>query len=80
MTETETAPLPLTKAQQRVLKFIKRYHREHYYAPTIREICTEFGFASPNGAACHLHALRKKGYVTWVNNTSRTIRPTGASA
>jgi len=76
---TTTEPRPLTKAQRRVLKFIERYHAEHYYAPTIRDICTEFGFASPNGAACHLHALRKKGYITWAEKTSRTIRPTRAA-
>lgn len=79
MNTTESEPRPLTKAQRRVLKFIERYHREHFYSPTIRDICTEFGFASPNGAACHLHALRKKGYITWVENTSRTLRPVRAA-
>ena len=76
MTTTDTAPLPLTKAQRRVLKFIERHWQERGYAPTIREISTEFGFASPVGAMCHLTALRKKGYLTWVEGVSRTIRLT----
>lgn len=78
MTTTDTAPLPLTKAQRRVGKFIDRHWQEQGYAPTIREISTQFGFASAVGAMCHLTALRKKGYVTWVEGVSRTIRLTRA--
>lgn len=33
------------------------------FLPTIREICSEFGWSSPNAAATHLAALRQKGYV-----------------
>lgn len=76
MTTTDTQPRPLTKAQRRVLRYIERHWREQGYAPTIREISTEFAFASPVGARCHLCALQKKGYVTWVDRTSRTIRLT----
>lgn len=79
MTATQDKPATLTKQQGRVLKFIERHWMQLGYAPTIREISTEFGFASPVGAMCHLQALRKKGRVTWADGVSRTIRPTRAA-
>lgn len=78
MTETVSA-LPITVRQRRVVKLIERHWKENGYAPTVRELSRELGFASPVGVQCHLTALRKKGVITWQEHTSRTIRLTGAA-
>lgn len=55
--------LPLTGRQAEILAFIRRYMIANGAPPSLREIATEFGFESPNGAKCHLTALRKKGAI-----------------
>lgn len=63
---TATAERPtLTMPQQRVYDFIRRRILERGHPPTIREICAEMGFSSPNGVICHLRPLEKKGYIHW---------------
>lgn len=73
---TTTAPLPLTARQREILAWIDAYIREHGYSPSVRELVQAFGFKGPNGAACHLRPLRKKGVVTWVDGKPRTLRVT----
>lgn len=68
---------PLTKRQSRVAKLIQQHWCENGYAPTVRWLSQELGFASPVGVICHLHALRKKGVIVWEPGVARTIRPTG---
>ena len=63
----------LTKRQQIVFDYIRTCITDEGYAPTIREIADEMGFASPNGVICHLTALQKKGLITRTNNKSRSI-------
>ena len=53
----------LTKRQNDVLFFIKRKIEEDGLPPTIKAICTEFGFASTNNVSELLQALEKKGYI-----------------
>jgi len=60
--------------QQRVLDFITAEISDSRPCPTLREICTRFGFRSPRAAACHLEALRKKGLISWDQGKSRTLR------
>jgi SOS-response transcriptional repressor LexA len=72
-------PQPLTKKQTDIYAWIVAYIESHGYSPTVREICKAFKFASPQGAHCHLRPLRKKGWVTWTDGASRTIRPTEVS-
>jgi repressor LexA len=74
MTTTETTPRPLTERQREILAWLVRYIAQHGYSPTLRELCLAFGFASPNGAACHLVPLARKGWITWNEKQSRTIR------
>jgi repressor LexA len=74
MTTTETTPRPLTERQREILNWLARYIDQHGYSPTLRELCLAFGFASPNGAVCHLVAMQRKGWVTWNERQSRTIR------
>lgn len=55
--------MELTKRQRQVLTFIKRHIAEKGYPPTVREICSHFGFSSPLSAQQHIDALERKGYI-----------------
>jgi repressor LexA len=77
---TTTERQPLTARQQDVLTWITGYINTHEYPPTLREIQHAYGWKTPNAAKCHLEPLRKKGYVTWVEGCSRTIRVIGGDA
>lgn len=65
---------PLTPRQREILVWLAKYIADHGYSPTVRELCQAFNFGSPNGAVCHLEPLRKKGWLTWQDGRSRTIR------
>ena len=71
---TTTERQPLTARQQDVLTWITGYIDTHEYPPTLREIQHAYGWRTPNAAKCHLEPLRKKGYVTWQDGCSRTLR------
>jgi repressor LexA len=79
MTETIEKPSPSepTDRQRAVYEWVVDYCEAHGYSPSIRELMAAFGFKSPNGAMAHLHPLRKKGFITWNDRRSRTIRPIG---
>jgi repressor LexA len=77
---TATERQPLTARQQDVLTWISGYINTHEYPPTLREIQHAYGWKTPNAAKCHLEPLRRKGYVTWVEGCSRTIRVIGGNA
>lgn len=66
---------PLTKKQLEVLNFINNFILKAGYPPTIREICSEFGFNSPNAAKGHLDKLKTKGFLTNRNHKSRGWHP-----
>jgi repressor LexA len=53
----------LTTIQQRVLEALRRRADHGDPAPTYRELCAEFGWASTGTARDHLRALVRKGYV-----------------
>lgn len=71
---TTATPLPLTERQREILAWIDGYIESHGFSPTLRELVKAFGFKGPNGAACHLRPLRKKGAITWVKGSPRTLR------
>jgi SOS-response transcriptional repressor LexA len=78
MTATATdRPAPLTKRQRQILDEVVRFHREHGYCTSVRELMRRFGWASPNAVVFHLTALRERGLVTWEPGIARTLRPTG---
>lgn len=79
MTTTTERP-PLTARQQDVLDWIVGYIDVRGYSPTIREIASHYGWKTPNAVACHLKPLRKKGYITWQDGCSRTLRVIGGDA
>jgi repressor LexA len=67
----------LTKRQQEILDFIRKYREKNGYSPGLRDIMAEFGFSSSNGVAGHLRALKKKGRLTWDPKHARTLMLTG---
>ena len=66
---------PLTARQQQVLEFIHAHHREHGVAPSLREIQTHFGLASPFGIQRHVNALTQKGALRRLDGKARGLLP-----
>ncbi|NBZ96934.1 MAG: hypothetical protein EBR40_11015 [Proteobacteria bacterium] len=77
MTET-VQEIALTERQREILDFIGAFWTRSGFCPTVREICREFEFASPNAAWTHMNALKRHGLITWQSGQARTIRPTEA--
>lgn len=69
---------PLTARQAAVLDYIREHIRETGAPPTIMEIGTAMGIASPNGVRDHLKALERKGAIELVAGKARGIRLRGA--
>ena len=63
----------LTKRQNDVLKFLKKYIADHGYPPTIREICEGVNLSSPATVFVHIKNLEKNGFVKSSNNKFRTL-------
>lgn len=63
----------LTKKQEEILRYLKRFMWTNGYPPSVRDIAGEFKIASPNGVMCHLKALEKKGKIKRDENVSRGI-------
>ena len=70
----------LTPAQQRVLDFIQTEVQAGRPAPTLREKAGHFGFRSHRAAACHLQALRRKGFLQSEPGKARSLRLTSPLA
>ena len=70
--------LQLTDRQKEVLEFIKEFASDNGYSPTMREICSRFGF-QPRAATNHVDALVRKGYLTKQPMKSRSIEVVGFS-
>ena len=64
----------LTPRQQEILDFIRNTLEVLGAPPTRTEICSAFGFASPNAAEDHLRALAKKGVIVLEPGSARGIR------
>jgi repressor LexA len=67
----------LTKRQQEIFDFIKKYSARHGYPPTVRDIGKAFEIESPNGVMCHLNALVKKGLIEREAQSARAIQIVG---
>ncbi len=70
----------LTPAQKRVLDFIQAEIRADRPIPTLREIAARFGFRGHRAAACHLDALKRKGFVESEPGKARSLRVTSPLA
>lgn len=53
----------LTPRQAEIYAFIVEQWGETMGVPSVREICDEFGIASPNGVVVTLRALEAKGWI-----------------
>ncbi len=63
----------LTKRQNDVLDYIKKYSARHGYPPAIREICKGVGLSSPATVFVHLKNLEQLGLIKTTSNKFRTI-------
>ena len=81
----------LTKRQQEIIEFIKRYSARHGYPPTVRDIGKAVGLASSSTVHAHLANLEKVGLLRRdptkpraielldraVDNVRSIVRPAG---
>lgn len=63
----------ITKRQEDVLDYIKKYIVEHGYPPATREIGAALGLSSPATVHTHLKRLEDAGYIKKTNSKFRTI-------
>ncbi|WP_447863552.1 LexA family protein [Kluyvera sichuanensis] len=63
----------LTPRQGEVLNAIKDYKARVGFPPTIFELAGLIGCSSPNAAAEHVTALKKKGFITVAPGVARGI-------
>jgi repressor LexA len=64
----------LTGRQQQVLDYLREYQESQGMAPSIPDICTHFGFASPRAAAKLLEKLEAQGAISRNPGARRAIR------
>ena len=63
----------LTKKQNEVLDFIKKYTAKHGFPPAVREIGAALGLSSPATVQAHLNKLKEAGVIKNSSNKFRTI-------
>lgn len=63
----------LTARQKEILDFIETYTKEKGHSPSFRDIMNHFGFRSTAAVYNHLEALKKKGAITTLARSSRSI-------
>ncbi|MEE8703675.1 MAG: transcriptional repressor LexA [Olsenella sp.] len=63
----------LSARQQSIYDFICAYTRDHGYPPSVREIGTAVGLASPSTVHMHLKSLESMGYIHRDSKKPRTI-------
>ena len=63
----------LTKRQQEIFDFIKRYSAGHGYPPTVRDIGKAVGLASSSTVHAHLANLEKVGLLRRDPSKPRAI-------
>ncbi|MCM1370486.1 MAG: transcriptional repressor LexA [Clostridium sp.] len=63
----------LTKRQDEILTYIKKFIVSHGYPPAIREICKDLGVSSPATIHAHLNNLSNKGFIRKDGSKNRAI-------
>jgi repressor LexA len=69
--------MDLTKRQQEIYDFIRRYAAEHGYPPTVRDIGKAVGLASSSTVHAHLANLEKLGLLRRDPSKPRAIERLG---
>ncbi len=64
----------LTQAQQNIFDFVREGLTAGRPGPTLREIAQRFGFRSHRAAACHLEAIKRKGFLESDRSKARSLR------
>ena len=83
--------LNLTKRQQEIFDFVKRYAREHGYPPTVRDIGKAIGLTSSSTVHAHLANLERLGLLrrdptkpraieVLVDKARQSVKPHGPAA
>lgn len=67
----------LTSRQQEVLALLTAFQDQNGYPPTCQEIAGQMGLKSPNAAAEHLKALKRKGAISITKYKARGIQIIG---
>lgn len=57
-----------------IIQFIRDYHEEHNFAPTVREIARGVGLCSTSTAFGYLNRMTRDGLITSIPGTPRSIR------
>lgn len=73
----------LTERQSEIYIYIFETTRLTGIQPSFKELGERFSITSPNGVACHLMALSRKGWIAMAEGHSRSVRflkipPSGA--
>lgn len=69
----------ITKKQEEVLIYIKKYIVKYGYPPSVREICKGLGLSSPATVHSHLKQLEIKGAISKTKSKFRTIEILGSN-
>jgi len=64
------------ETQAKILEFLKEHIIEKGFAPSIREVCKQFGFASPRAGQKYLDSLEEQGLIEREKG-SRALRIPG---
>ena len=63
----------LSKRQKAIYEYICTYTKSHGYPPSVREIGSAVGLASPSTVHMHLKVLQERGYIRRDSKKPRTI-------
>ena len=63
----------LSPRRQEIYRFICAFTAQHNYPPTVREIASEVGLASPSTVASHLDKLEEAGLIRRNPNKPRAL-------
>ena len=63
----------LTTKQKEVLEFIKQFHADNKYPPSIRQICSAINLSSPATVHVHINHLVDKGYIKRSKEGNRAL-------
>lgn len=67
----------ISKRQEEILSYVKKYIVKHGYPPSTREIGAAVGLSSPATVHVHLKKLVDSGYIKKTNSKFRTIEIVG---